>query len=158
MMDGAGLENHEVATPRDIAVATRRLDLALGALHVALARRLGVSQAELAAITHVGAAGELGPSELARRLDVTTGAVTALVDRLTERGHLVRQPHPGDRRRLQLHMTDHARDEVMRHVRPLSNDVDALAAGFSGPERAVIARFLEGLTAIVERHAERGGE
>ena len=82
------------ATPQAIAAATRRLDLALGELHVALARRLGVSQSELAAITHVSAAGELGPTELARRLDVTTGAVTALVDRLTERGHLVASPSP----------------------------------------------------------------
>ena len=141
------------ATPQAIAAATRRLDLALGELHVALARRLGVSQSELAAITHVSAAGELGPTELARRLDVTTGAVTALVDRLTERGHLVREPFPGDRRRLQLHVTPHAVDEVLRHVRPLSADIAALTATFSDDERRAMARFLDGLTAIVERHA-----
>jgi len=151
-MTGQGSESERTAV-QDIAAATRKLDLALGELHVELARRLGVSQAELAAITHVGAAGELGPSELARRLDVTTGAVTALVDRLAERGHLVREPHPGDRRRLRLQMTDHAVGEVMRHVRPLSDDIEALASGFTAPERAAIARFLAGLTAVVERHA-----
>jgi len=143
----------EAQTPIAIAEATRRLDVALAELHVSLGRRLGVSQAELAALTHVAAAGELGPTELARRLDVTTGAITALVDRLSERGHLVREPHPGDRRRLSVHLTPHAVDEVMRHVRPLADDVGALAAAFSDGERAAIARFLDGLIAIVERHA-----
>jgi DNA-binding MarR family transcriptional regulator len=152
----AGERSEEVATeatPQAIAEATRRLDLALGELHVTLARRLGVSQAELAAITHVSAAGGLGPTELAHRLDVTTGAVTALVDRLTERGHLVREPFPGDRRRLQLHVTPHALDEVLRQVRPLAADIGVLTAAFSDPERLAIARFLAGLTAVVERHA-----
>jgi DNA-binding MarR family transcriptional regulator len=138
----------------EIGVATRRLDVALSSLRVTLARRLGVSQPELAAITHVSAAGDLGPTELAHRLDVTTGAVTALVDRLAERGHLVRQPHPADRRRLELHVTPHARDEVLRHILPLSADIRALADTFSAEERDAIGRFLEELAAIVQRHAE----
>lgn len=140
-------------TSQEISAATRHLDVALARLHVALARRLGVSQPELAAITHVSAAGELGPTELARRLDVTTGAITALVDRLAERGHLAREPHPGDRRRLEIRITDHARDEVLRHIRPLSADVCALADSFNAEQRDAIGRFLEGLTAIVQRHA-----
>ena len=96
---------------------------------MALARRLGVSQAELAAITHVSAEGQLGPTELARRLDVTTGAVTALVDRLTERGHLVRGL-PGRPPAATASRHAHAVDEVLRHVRPLSADIGALSATF----------------------------
>ena len=151
--DGSARPQRRPPRPEEIAAATRRLDVALGELHVALGRRLGVSQAELAALTHVSAAGELGPTELARRLDVTTGAITALVDRLTERGHLVREPFPGDRRRLQLHLTPHATDEVLHHVLPLAADVGVLAAAFSDDERAAIGRFLDGLIAVVERHA-----
>ena len=141
-------------TSEEISVATRRLDVALSSLHVALARRLGVSQPELAAITHVSAAGDLGPTELAHRLDVTTGAITALVDRLAERGHLVREPHPADRRRLEIHVTPHARDEVLRHILPLAADIRALAETFDSPQRDAIGRFLEELTAIVQRHAD----
>lgn len=144
----------DVPTREELSQATRRLDVALSNLHVALARRLGVSQPELAAITHVGAAGDLGPTELARRLDLTTGAVTALVDRLAERGHLVREAYPGDRRRLQIHLTPHAVDEVMHHVMPLADDIRALAGTFTDEERRAIGRFLEGLTAIIERHAQ----
>jgi len=102
----------------------------------------------------VGAAGDLGPTELAHRLDVTTGAITALVDRLAERGHLVREPHPADRRRLEIHVTPHARDEVLRHILPLAADIRALAETFDSPQRDAIGRFLEELTAIVQRHAD----
>jgi DNA-binding MarR family transcriptional regulator len=141
-------------TAKELSEATRRLDIALAKLHVALARRLQVSQPELMAITHISSEGVLGPSELAHRIDVTTGAVTALVDRLAERGHLERQPHPADRRKLLLAVTPHAREEVLRHVMPLAEDVRALANTFTEEERTAIGRFLEELTAIIDRHAE----
>ncbi len=106
------------------------------------------------AITHVSSEGVLGPSELAHRIDVTTGAVTALVDRLAERGHLERQPHPADRRKLLLTVTPHALDEVLRHVLPLADDVRALAKTFNDEERTPrIGRFLEEL--IVDHRTTR---
>lgn len=43
-------------SPDELSAATRQLDAALARLHVALARRLGMSQPELAAMTHVSAA------------------------------------------------------------------------------------------------------
>jgi hypothetical protein len=43
--------------------------------------------------------------------------------------------------------------EILHHVRPLADDIRALAATFSAGERAAIGRFLDELTAIVERHA-----
>ena len=96
--------------------------------------------------------GDLGVAT--RRLDVTTGAITALVDRLAERGHLVREPHPADRRRLEIHVTPHARDEVLRHILPLTADIRGLAETFDDGQRAAIGRFLDELTAIVQRHAD----
>jgi DNA-binding MarR family transcriptional regulator len=148
-----------VPSADEISHATRRLDVAMAGLNAAFARRLRLSQPELMAIAHVSAEGTLGPSELAHRIDVTTGAVTALVDRLEQRGHLERHAHPGDRRKLLLSVTPHAVEEVMRHVLPLADDVRALAGTFDDGERAVIGRFLDDLTAIIERHAhgEPGG-
>jgi len=150
--DPATHEQARVAS-EELVTAARRLDVALSSLHVALARRLEVSQTELAAMTHVSAAGELGPTELARRLDVTTGAVTAIVDRLEARGHLGRAPHPGDRRRLEIHMTPLARDEVLRHISPLTADIRTLVDDLDDGERSAVLRFLNELTDIVLRHA-----
>ena len=48
----------------------------------AFAATVGVSVPELLALENLDPDGGLGPSDLARRLQLTTGAVTALVDRL----------------------------------------------------------------------------
>ena len=42
----------------------------------------------------------MGPTELARALHITTASATAMVDRLVRAGHVVREPHPEDRRRM----------------------------------------------------------
>lgn len=96
-----------------------------------------------------------GPSDLARGLHVTTGAMTALLDRLVERGHLVREPHPTDRRRVALRLTASAHETARVHVRPMSVDITALAARLSPDERATVGRFVDELAGIVRRHAAR---
>ena len=73
-------------TAERITEATNRLDVALSSLRAALARDVGISVPELLALENLGADGGLGPSELARRLQLSTGAVTALVDRLEASG------------------------------------------------------------------------
>jgi len=141
-------------TSRDLSEAIRWLNAALMDLNGALSRELRVGSAGLAALAHLGA-GELGPTEFARRLELTTGAVTALLDRLAERGRVVREPDPSDRRRLKVHITPHATEELLGHVLPLSRDIESVADGFSADERLAIGRFLDELTAVVKRHAHR---
>ena len=146
-------------TAAQITRATRRLDVALAQLLGTFSHRVGVSVPEMLALEHAGAAGGgagIGPSELARRLHMTTGAVTALTDRLADNGHLVRAAHPTDRRRVLLERTQKAEKEVLREVLPLAADVRQLADGFTQSERDAIGSFLDQLIAIVERHAQDG--
>ena len=58
-------------TAEDITWATRRLDIAMTSLMVALARAVGVSVPEMLALEHLDADGSMCPSELARRLQMT---------------------------------------------------------------------------------------
>ena len=68
------------------------------------ARRLGselnVNATDYRAMEHLLRAGPLAPGELARRLGITSAAVTTSVDRLVSRGHVTREPDPADRRRI----------------------------------------------------------
>ena len=50
-----------------IIETTRRLDVAVSALNAAVARDVGISVPELLALENLDADGGLGPSELARR-------------------------------------------------------------------------------------------
>lgn len=137
---------------KGVALAARRLDMALAGMHAGLSGMLGITTLEILAIEHLGMDGAMGPSELARRLHVTTGATTALVDRLAEGGYVVRRPHPGDRRRLLVELTQHARDQAHIHVYSMVDEVVALARRLTDDERQTVVRFLDRLADIMRRY------
>lgn len=67
-------------------------------------------QFDLLAVLDRAEGGELVMGELSRRLMVTNGNVTALVDRLVRDGLLERRVSPTDRRALMVRMTPRGRD------------------------------------------------
>ena len=141
-------------TPDDITEATRRLDIAMSRLTGAFARDVGVSVPELLALEHLAGGEGLGPSELARRLQLTSGSVTSLIDRLEANGHVVRAPHPSDRRRVVVRSTTKADEDLRHEAAPLAAEVAGLAAGLSEDERHVVGGFLERLIDIIEQTAD----
>ena len=138
-------------TAADITDATRRLDIAMTSLLAALSRALDISVPEMIALEHLDHEGTIGPSELARRLRLTTGAVTALADRLEESGHLERTPHPTDRRRVLLKRTAKADADLRGEIAPMATEILELAAGFTDEERPAISHFLDRFIATIER-------
>jgi DNA-binding MarR family transcriptional regulator len=137
----------------ELTKATRRLDLALSEWRGELSGRMEMGTPELTALTYLAMDETLGPSELARRLHITTGATTALLDRMAGHGHLVRESHPSDRRRTVLRLTSHAREEALTHLRPMTAEITDLARRLPPDERCTVGRFVDDLTAIVRRHA-----
>ena len=145
-------------TPLEVNFATRRVDMALSQMHGEFASRIGLSSPELVALMHLSASPEgLGPTEIAHRLHITTGAMTAMLDRLEGYGHIERSPHPADRRKLVVHITKHARDEAMALIGPMREDIIALAERLSPDQRDTVGRFLDDLAAMIVRqvHAQR---
>jgi DNA-binding MarR family transcriptional regulator len=143
----------EIYTPDHIGESVRRLDVAVSTLTTALARDVGISVPELLALENLETDGGLGPSELARRLQLSTGAVTALVDRLEAGGHASRAAHPSDRRRVVVTRTAKASDDLAREAAPLEREIRRLAASLSGDERVVVGRFLDAFISIIDRAA-----
>ena len=52
------------------------------------ARRMGINATDMQALRLLDLHGPLGPTELARRLDLKTASVTVLLDRLEAAGHV----------------------------------------------------------------------
>jgi DNA-binding MarR family transcriptional regulator len=127
-------------TPAELARAARRFDMAAVGMHLETASRMGMTQAELLAIEWLGMDGDLGPTELAHRLHIRTGAVTALLDRL-------------DRRKLLVRLTGTARSETMALLHPMIDDVMELARGLTTEDRRRIGAYLDALAAIVASYA-----
>ena len=88
-----------------------------------MARRAGLSETELVTLEHLSRE-QIGPAEVARRLEVSTAAATGIVDRLVSRGHVERRPHEVDRRRTELDITDSGRGEIVGHLMPMFAALD----------------------------------
>jgi DNA-binding MarR family transcriptional regulator len=128
---------------RDLVAAGSRVN------HV-VSRRAGLSESELVTLEHLSRE-QIGPAEVARRLEVSTAAATGIVDRLVARGHVERRPHELDRRRTDLHITDSGRAEIIGHLMPMFRALDRHDAAFTEEEKAVVQRYLRGATAAFER-------
>ena len=135
--------------PVEVARAARRLDVALAGMHIDVARRMDMTQAELLAMAHLAVDGDLSPGDLTRRLRMRSGAVTALLDRLADHGHIEREPHLSDRRKLLVRLTASGRTEAMRHLGPMIRDVEALVARLPEADRATVGRFIDDLAELV---------
>lgn len=59
-----------------------------------------------------GADGPLTGTDIANHLLVTTASITSLLDTLTRRGYIERQPHPHDRRKTLISITGAGRELV----------------------------------------------
>jgi DNA-binding MarR family transcriptional regulator len=117
---------------------------------MALAHDGGISVPEMLALSHIADDEGMGPGDLARRLQMTSGAVTALVDRLEDAGLVERQRHPRDRRRVVLRRTPLAAERLAEEAAELAAEIVVLGESFGEEERVAIGRFLEGLVAIIE--------
>ena len=117
-----------------------------------VSRRAGLSESELVTLEHLSRE-QIGPAEVARRLEVSTAAATGIVDKLVSRGHVERRPHQADRRRTELHITDSGRGEIVGHLMPMFAALDRHDASFTEEEKAVVERYLRGATEAFEQVA-----
>jgi len=120
----------------------------------ALGRLLGLDSTEAAAILYVGRSGQLTPGELGRLLGLTSGGVTALVQRLERAGHVRRHAHPRDGRSTLLSLEPETVERASECYAPLVAELDAMIGRLTEAEQAVVLRFLERAAEAGERHAE----
>ncbi|CCH33060.1 MarR family transcriptional regulator [Actinosynnema sp. NPDC047251] len=78
----------------------RELSTAVVAFHEAVGAHLGVTAVDQRALALIGRHGPMTAGDLAKRINLTPGAVTGVVDRLERAGLARRDPDPTDRRRV----------------------------------------------------------
>jgi DNA-binding MarR family transcriptional regulator len=107
-----------------------------------LGRQLTVNPTDLNAMEELIRDGALSPTELARRLGVSTAAVTTVVDRLTAVGHVTREPNPHDRRGIVVVPSPDSVRAAMATLMPLIVGTDRALGEFDEAERATITKYL----------------
>jgi len=84
----------------------------------------------------------LTPGRLGEYLGLSSGATTAVIDRLERAGHVRRIRDEHDRRRVTLHYGDGAPALGLAYFRPLELRMDRMLAAYSIAELGVVRRFL----------------
>ncbi|MCP2181985.1 DNA-binding transcriptional regulator, MarR family [Prauserella alba] len=141
-------------TGRAVGLELRRVLQAGREMQAALARRLGVRVTDVQAMDHVAATDEpLGTVELGDRLGMRSASAAALVSRLIEAGHVVRESHPADRRRVVLTPTVHGRAEVRDQLAPMLDELTAVIGALDDAEAATVLRFLQQAGAVMRSYA-----
>ncbi|MFF4138896.1 MarR family winged helix-turn-helix transcriptional regulator [Streptomyces mirabilis] len=85
------------------------------------------------------------PSRLRERLNLTSGAVTACLDRLERAGHISRTRDGADRRVVHLSYNPGARQLARRYFSPLARSTEAARQRFTPEQLETIAEFLRAL-------------
>ncbi|HEX8103685.1 MAG TPA: MarR family transcriptional regulator [Solirubrobacteraceae bacterium] len=132
-----------------------RRELAAARHRSALSRQLGLTESEMLAVAHLAQRGQLSPSELGGLLGLSSGGISALVARLQEAGHVVREAHPTDGRSNLVRLAPALVRRAGAAFAPLVTDLDQLSADLDEAERAVVRRYLERVVSLSEAHAER---
>lgn len=119
----------------------RRLIVAAEHYRLSVCAAIGLGTTESQAVSSLALNGELGQSDLARDLQLTSSASTALVDRLERQGVAERTRHPRDRRRMIVRLTDRGRQIAVQSQGVLAHGLQRIP-----PE--LLASFSEGLAAV----------
>lgn len=127
-----------------------------------VAQRLGLNVTDLTCLGHILGAGDspLAAGELAELVDLTTGAVTGVLNRLERAGYARRRPDPADRRRVRVVAEPAAAARVVAVYQPFYDRLGALFADYTPDEIAVIADWFERAAVEVRAHCAqvRSGE
>jgi DNA-binding MarR family transcriptional regulator len=99
----------------------------------------------LAALRRAGAPFELTPTELARHMMMTSGGMTAAIDRLERKGFAVRIPNPADRRGSLVRLTEAGREVVDEAMTQHVQTEQRLVATLDEQEQAQLRSLLHKL-------------
>jgi DNA-binding MarR family transcriptional regulator len=135
-----------VIPDEEMARAVRAVVLAVENFRLRAARTvLGVGSTEISALFFLFTEGRSTPTEMAARLQITTASVTELVERLSRAGLARRAPHPHDRRKVVLSLTETAQQQVGEMFGRVAVSTARCTSLLSADERATVLRFLHDL-------------
>ncbi|TCO65333.1 MarR family winged helix-turn-helix transcriptional regulator [Actinocrispum wychmicini] len=139
----------------ELGTASRVYQVSVDALDEAVAGHLGVNRTDLRCLDVLMQLGTATPGVLGARLGLTTGSVTAMLDRLAKLGYLTRAPDPGDRRKVLISATDEVKAKAWQLYGPIAEEGARDANVYTEAELRLLISFLRGAAEFQDRHRAR---
>jgi DNA-binding MarR family transcriptional regulator len=121
----------------------------------AAAAFVGINRTDARCIDLIDRAGRMTAGQLATAAHLTSGAVTAVLDRLEEAGLVRRVPDPADRRRVFVEVTPALAEISAPIYGPLVQEGVGWIAKYSDEQLETILDFMERNREILARHTSR---
>jgi DNA-binding MarR family transcriptional regulator len=131
----------------------RGLSTAFDRLSQAVADKVGLSPTDLMAMDLISRDGGVTAGQIANHLNLTSGAITGLIDRLERAGYAKRAADAKDRRRVTVVPTAKG-DRVGDLFAPLAVVLRRTTEAYSESELAMLTDFIKKTTAAVGGTAE----
>ncbi|MFS0839160.1 MarR family transcriptional regulator [Paenibacillus sp. 1P03SA] len=115
------------------------------------AHSLGFIHTDLKTADILNEKGPVTAGELARLTGLTTGTVTALIDRLEQAGFVRREKDPQDGRRVIIVPVKEKQNEIGALYRPLGNRTRELCQEYTADQLDLINTFLSRMVGVFEQ-------
>jgi len=109
----------------------------------AMAQRLDLNVTDLECLGLLFMRGISSPTELASHTGLTSGAATAMLDRLERAGLIERRPNPGDRRGTRIVLRQAGTDRVAPWFTAVRTSQNELVSSYTEAELQIVLDFLE---------------
>lgn len=116
---------------------------------------LGINRSDGRCLDILDHQGPLTAGELARRADLSSAAITALVDRMERAGYLTRVRDTVDRRRVLIAGTEQAQDKCSAIWGPIEKESTTFLGGFTDKELQLVMRFMNGARELLLGNLDR---
>jgi DNA-binding MarR family transcriptional regulator len=120
---------------------------------LAVAQHLGMTESEVTALAYL-AQGPLTPSELGASLLLTSGGVTALLRRLEADGHITRERHPKDRRKVVVRVDRAIVGRAAECHAELARAIDEVTRALPVDDQETVRAFLAAIADVSESSAD----
>lgn len=146
--------SHDGPTIRDVSMALRELIQGWERYREAVADELGVGTSEVITLGYLYHDGPRTPSEIGQRLNLTSGSVTALLDRLEVAAFVTRSQNPDDRRSLLATATPAGRHAIQWFYEQLDGIVGEALRNAPQLAREDVVRFAGASGAALAQRAQ----
>ncbi|MFD6441718.1 MarR family winged helix-turn-helix transcriptional regulator [Peribacillus sp. NPDC060186] len=120
-----------------------------------MAQKIGVSHTDLKTAEILNEKGPITAGELSKITGLSTGSVTALIDRLEKSGYVKRERDRMDGRRVMIVPISARQEQIKSHYQSLSTATKNLCSTYNKEELAFILQFVEDISKIMDNENEK---
>lgn len=120
-----------------------------------MAQKIGVSHTDLKSAEILNETGPITAGKLSKITGLSTGSVTALINRLEKSGYVKRERDQLDGRKVMIMPIPERQEQIKSHYQSLSMATKELCSAYNEQELILINQFVEEITKIMDKENDK---